>query len=76
MPIVFPGQGDLFGAPRQAACLRHEFGFCAGPCAGFIAEEDYRRRVETAMAVLVGRTIQPIVRVVGAMTRALLPWQA
>ena len=70
MPIVFPGQGDLFGAPRQAACLRHEFGFCAGPCAGFIAEADYRQRVETAMAFLEGRTIQPIDRVVRAMTEA------
>jgi len=70
MPIVFPGQGDLFGAPRQAACLRHEFGFCAGPCAGFITESDYRQRVETAMAFLEGRTIQPIDRVVRAMTDA------
>jgi excinuclease ABC subunit C len=70
MPIVFGGQGDLFGAPRQAACLRHEFGVCSGPCAGFIAERDYRQRVETAMAFLEGRTIQPMDRVVHAMTDA------
>jgi excinuclease ABC subunit C len=70
MPIVFPGQGDLFGMPRQAACMRHEFGFCAGPCAGFIVESEYRARVETAMAFLEGRTIQPIDRVVRAMTTA------
>ncbi len=70
MPIVFPGQGDLFGQPRQAACLRHEFGFCSGPCAGFIAEWEYAQRVETAMAFLEGRTIQPLDRVVRAMTDA------
>jgi excinuclease ABC subunit C len=70
MPIVFSGQGDLFDAPRRAACMRHEFGFCAGPCAGFVAEWDYRRRVETAMAFLEGRTIQPLDRVVHAMQEA------
>ncbi|HET7598988.1 MAG TPA: hypothetical protein VFK09_01775 [Gemmatimonadales bacterium] len=70
MPIVFSGQGDLFEAPRRAACMRHEFGFCAGPCAGFVAEWDYRRRVETAMAFLEGRTIQPIDRVITAMQDA------
>jgi excinuclease ABC subunit C len=70
MPVVFAGQGDLFEAPRQAGCMRHEFGFCTGPCAGFVAERDYRRRVETAMAFLEGRTIQPIDRVVAAMQEA------
>jgi excinuclease ABC subunit C len=70
MPAVFAGQGDLFDQPRQAGCMRHEFGFCSGPCAGFVAERDYRRRVETAMAFLEGRTIQPIDRVVQAMQEA------
>lgn len=70
MPIVFSGQGDLFDQPRRAACMRHEFGFCAGPCAGFVAEWDYRERVETALAFLEGRTIQPIDRVVAAMQAA------
>ncbi len=70
MPIVFSGQGDLFDKSRRAACMRHEFGFCAGPCAGFVAEWDYRRRVETAMAFLEGRTIQPLDRVVLAMQDA------
>jgi excinuclease ABC subunit C len=70
MPIVFSGQGDLFGATRQAACMRHEFGFCSGPCAGFVAERDYRAKVETAIAFLEGRTIQPIDRVVSAMQEA------
>jgi excinuclease ABC subunit C len=67
MPAVFAGQADLFDQPLQAGCMRHEFGFCSGPCAGFVAQSDYRRRVETAMAFLEGRTIQPIDRVVQAM---------
>jgi excinuclease ABC subunit C len=70
MPIIFAGQGDLFDAARRAACMRHEFGFCSGPCAGFVAEWDYRLRVETAMAFLEGRTIQPIDRVVASMQAA------
>ena len=44
MPIVFAGQGDLFEQARRAACMRHEFGVCAGPCAGFVAESDDPRR--------------------------------
>jgi excinuclease ABC subunit C len=70
MPIVFSGQGDLFDQPRRAGCMRHEFGFCTGPCAGFVAEWDYRQRVETALAFLEGRTIQPMDRVVAAMQAA------
>ena len=70
MPVVFAGQGDLFEAPQQAGCMRHELGFCSGPCAGLVAEWDYRQRVETAMAFLEGRTIQPIDRVVAAMQEA------
>jgi excinuclease ABC subunit C len=70
MPIVYAGQGDLFTHARQAACSRHELGLCAGPCAGLVQEWEYRRRVETAMAFLEGRTIQPIDRVVHAMQAA------
>jgi excinuclease ABC subunit C len=70
MPTVFAGQSDLFDAPRQAGCMRYEFGFCAGPCAGFVTERDYRRRVDTATAFLEGRTIQPLDRVIGAMQEA------
>jgi excinuclease ABC subunit C len=70
MPVVFAGQGDLFGEPRQAGCMRHQFGFCSGPCAGFVAEQEYRQRVETARAFLEGRTIQPVDRVVHAMQQA------
>ncbi|HEX3234278.1 MAG TPA: hypothetical protein VHR41_08765 [Gemmatimonadales bacterium] len=70
MPVVFAGQGDLFDEPRQAGCMRHQFGFCSGPCAGFVAEREYRQRVETARAFLEGRTIQPVDRVVHAMQQA------
>ena len=70
MPILFSGQGDLFGSGRQAGCPRHEFGSCTGPCAGLISESDYRKRVGIASAFLEGRTIQPIDRVVEEMTRA------
>lgn len=70
MPIVYAGQGDLFDAPRTAACHRHEIGTCLGPCAGFVAEWDYARRVGTAVAFLEGRTIQPIDRAIAIMTSA------
>jgi excinuclease ABC subunit C len=70
MPVVFAGQGDLFEQPRQAGCLRHELGFCSGPCAGFVSQREYQQRVDTAVAFLEGRTIQPIDRVVRAMQQA------
>jgi excinuclease ABC subunit C len=70
MPMVFSNQGDLFGSTRQAQCMRYEFGFCTGPCAGFVAEREYGRRLDTAIAFLEGRTIQPIDRMVGAMQQA------
>ena len=47
--------------------MRHELGFCTGPCAGLVEEREYRRRVDTAVAFLEGRTIQPIDRVISAM---------
>ena len=50
--------------------MRHEFGFCSGPCAGFVSEWEYRRKVETAAAFLEGRTIQPVDRVIAAMQEA------
>lgn len=69
-PVRFAGQGDLFEQPRQAACMRHELGFCTGPCAGLVSEREYQRRVDTAIAFLEGRTVQPIDRVVHAMQQA------
>ncbi len=64
MPMVFAGQGDLFDRPQQAACHRHGLGLCDGPCAGFVEEMAYRFKIETAVAFLEGRTIQPLDRVV------------
>ena len=70
MPIAYAGQGDLFAPARRAACLRHEIGTCLGPCAGFVEELVYRRRVATAVAFLEGRTITPLDRVIAEMTTA------
>jgi excinuclease ABC subunit C len=70
VPIVLAAQEDLFGAPRTAACIRHEIGACLGPCAGFVSERDYRARVELAEAFLEGRTLDPIARVMTAMAQA------
>ena len=70
MPIVFGGQGDLFDAPRQAACLRHELGTCTGPCAGFVEERAYRQRARAALAFLEGRALAPLDRVIAGMQAA------
>lgn len=70
MPIVYAGQMDLFSAPLAAACIRHELGFCTGPCAGLVTEMEYRSRVETAIAFLDARAIQPIDRVIDSMQAA------
>jgi excinuclease ABC subunit C len=70
MPIAFADQGDLFGAPRQAACPRHEFGTCSGPCAGLVTEPAYRDQIQTAVAFLEGRGIAPVDRVVSGMMAA------
>ncbi len=70
MPMVFAEQGDLFDQSRQAACMRHELGFCAGPCAGLVSEAEYLLRIETARAFLEGRTVQPLDMVVAGMQRA------
>jgi hypothetical protein len=70
LPVVFAGQGDLFEAPAQAGCPRYEFGTCSGPCAGFVAERDYRRQVDTALHFLGGYRLDPIEQVVDAMVDA------
>lgn len=70
MPVVFPGQGDLFSEPLQAACARHAFGTCAGPCAALVEEARYRDRVAAAVEFLAGASVHPIDRVVDQMTAA------
>jgi excinuclease ABC subunit C len=69
-PMQFAGQGDLFDQPRQAGCMRYELGFCSGPCAGLVSEREYLRRVDTAVAFLEGRSLEPINRVIAAMQEA------
>lgn len=70
MPIVFADQTDLFSAPRQAACLRHQFGYCLGPCAALTTREAYDARMQDAIAFLEGRSLAPVGRVVEMMQRA------
>ncbi|MEO8295519.1 MAG: nuclease [Gemmatimonadota bacterium] len=70
MPIVYAGQMDLFNGPLAAACIRHELGFCSGPCAGFVTEMDYYKRVDKAIAFLDARAIAPIDRVIDRMQSA------
>ncbi len=70
MPISFPGQGDLFTPKTRAACLRHELGHCAGPCAGLVQEREYQDRVNKAAAFLETRSMEPLDEVVARMTRA------
>jgi excinuclease ABC subunit C len=70
MPVAFAEQSDLFDAPRRAACMRHDFGTCLGPCAGLVTATAYLKRVEEAVAFLEGRRIAPLDRVVAEMTRA------
>lgn len=70
MPVVFPGQGDLFSEPMQAGCARFAFGTCSGPCAGLVEERSYRDRVEAAVQFLNGQALRPMDRVVDGMTAA------
>ena len=69
MPIVYAAQGDLFAPDRRAACMRHELGTCLGPCAGFVEEVVYRRRVAAVAAFLDGRAVTPLDHVIGEMER-------
>jgi excinuclease ABC subunit C len=70
MPMAFAEQGDLFDAPRQAACARYDFGTCSGPCAALVTERDYRERVSAAAAFLEGTAIAPVDRIVAGMMSA------
>jgi len=70
MPIVFQEQGDLFGRPTRAGCIRHDLGSCTAPCGGFVSEGEYQARLQTAVAFLEARDIAPLNRVVEEMTAA------
>ncbi len=68
MPVHYAEQQELFAEPARAACPRYDFGSCLGPCAGLVAEPDYRERAERAAEFCDGRSIGPIARVVAQMT--------
>lgn len=70
MPVVFPGQGDLFSEAKQAACPRYDFGTCTGPCAGLVEELRYRSQADAAIRFLGGMQVQPIDRIIDQMTSA------
>jgi excinuclease ABC subunit C len=70
MPVTFPGQADLFAASPRAACLRHEVGNCAGPCAGLVTEREYRNRVQQAIAFLEATSMAPLDDVIAKMADA------
>lgn len=68
MPIQFGEQSDLFQTPTRAACPRFDFGTCLGPCAGLTTGAAYHSRAEAAAALCDGRDIEPLPRVIEAMT--------
>ena len=70
MPIVFQEQGDLFRSASRAACLRHDFGKCCAPCAGFVTEGDYNHHLRTAMEFLEAKSIEPLNLAVAKMAAA------
>jgi excinuclease ABC subunit C len=69
MPIAYSGQADLFNSEKQAACMRYELGTCAGPCGGFVAENDYAVKMASAKQFLEGRSVEPFNLVIGEMER-------
>lgn len=67
LPIHFAEQQDLFAEPVRAACPRHAFGTCAGPCAAAVTETAYRARADLAAAFCEGRSAAPFERVIREM---------
>lgn len=70
MPMAYSDQRDLFAGPQRAACMRHELNTCTAPCAGFVTEPAYRRRVHVAVDFIEARTVEPLDRIIAAMTAA------
>lgn len=70
MAMTFAEQGDLFGPPLRAGCMRYDFGTCTGPCAGHVTELEYERRVREAIDFLEGRGLGPLPQVVDGMEDA------
>ena len=40
--------------PKERACLNYQMGRCPAPCQGLITPEEYRKKVDQAVAVLAG----------------------
>ncbi len=41
---------------RKKPCLNYQIARCCGPCAGYITEKDYRKRIDAAMLFLSGHS--------------------
>jgi excinuclease ABC subunit C len=41
---------------RKKPCLNYQIGQCCAPCAGFVSEEEYRKRIDAAMLFLGGHS--------------------
>ncbi len=70
MPMAYSDQQDLFVGSERAACMRHELGTCVAPCAGFVTEPEYRRRVRMAIDFIEARDVAPLDRIIAQMTGA------
>lgn len=53
----FSEQGQLFGNPQSAKCIRFELGSCPAPCAGNCSKANYQERVDRALSFLHGRDL-------------------
>ena len=45
-----------FGKRDERPCLYHQIGQCDAPCAGYISEEEYHKKIEKAVRFLNGET--------------------
>jgi excinuclease ABC subunit C len=68
--MVFADQLDMFTAPLQPLCIRHELGTCLGPCAGRCAAGTYADASRRASDFLEGKSARPLDRVLDAMADA------
>jgi excinuclease ABC subunit C len=66
----FSNQLDLFRQKRSIACLRGATGTCLAPCATSCSQEDYDRRVESAVEFVAGRSVAVLQRLQEEMQSA------
>lgn len=53
-PLIDPTQQEFFAVERRPLCLRGQIGLCSAPCAGRVAFDDYRARLDKARRFLLG----------------------